>query len=107
MLSLDLRTREKIKEMHRLDLAIDGYILSEKDCNDLVIDAYTSNVHWSTKIEGNRMTLEDVRTLATEFTTGKIKEEPNGPRQEILNRLGFLFEDIPTLPWTTDMSSVR
>ncbi len=102
MLSLDLEMRENIHEIRRLDMDLGRYILSEKDYNDLVIDAYSSNVHWSTKIEGNRMTLEDVRTLATEFTTKTVEERPNGPRQEILNHLGFLFQDIFTLPWTTD-----
>ncbi len=102
MLSLDLKVREKIREIHRLDMALEGYILSEKDYNDLVIDAYSSNVHWSTKIEGNRLTLEDVQTLTTEYTTKKVEERPNSSKQEILNHLVFLFQDILTLPWTMD-----
>ena len=78
------------------------YLLSGQDYYDLVLDAYSSNIHWSTKIEGNRMTLEEVKSLATEFTTGRIKESPNGPNQEILNHLGFLFNDELKLPWDID-----
>ena len=48
------------------------------------------------------MTLEEVKSLATEFTTGRIKESPNGPNQEILNHLGFLFNDELKLPWDID-----
>lgn len=76
-----------------------GYLLNENDYRDLVLDAYASNTHWSTRIEGNRMTLEEVRTLATEFTSGMVRESPNGPSQEILNHLGFLFRDKLDLPW--------
>lgn len=102
MLSLDLDIRGKIREIHDLDSILGGYVLSEQDYYDLVMEAYSSNIHWSTKIEGNRMTLEEVRDLATEFTGGRIEESPNGPTQEILNHLGSLFQSEFEMPWSLD-----
>ena len=102
MLSLDLNIRDMIREIHELDSILGGYMLSEKDYRDLVMDAYSSNIHWSTKIEGNRMTLEEVRTLATEYTGGRIEESPNGPTQEILNHMNSLFQREFKMPWSQD-----
>lgn len=102
MLSVDMDMRSMMAEIHELDSILDGFMLSEQDYFDLVLDAYSSNIHWSTKIEGNRMTLDEVRTLATEYTTGGRKESPNGPTQEILNHLGFLFKEKLGMPWALD-----
>lgn len=97
--SLNLETRGMFREIRKLDSQLESYLLQGSDYYDLVLDAYASNTHWSTRIEGNRMTFEEVRTLATEFTSGRIRESPNGPSQEILNHLGFLFRDKLDLPW--------
>lgn len=102
MLSLDLEIRAMMTEIHRLDTELGSYLLSGQDYYDLALDAYSSNTHWSTKIEGNRMTFEEVKKLATEFTNGTVKESPNGPNQEILNHLGFLFHDELGLPWNIE-----
>ena len=97
--SLTPELRDMFREIRQLDSQLDGCLLSGDDYRDLALDAYASNTHRSTKIEGNRMTFEEVRTLATEFTSGRIRESPNGPSQEILNHLGFLFRDKLDLPW--------
>ncbi len=102
MLSVDMEMRSMMSEIHELDSILGRFMLSEQDYYDLVLDAYSSNIHWSTKIEGNRMTFDEVRTLATEFTAGGRKESPNGPTQEILNHLGFLFKEKLGMPWSLD-----
>lgn len=102
MLSMDLDMREKIREMHRLDSALDEYILSEEDYRNLVTDVYSSNIHWSTRIEGNRLSSEDVLVLTQRFTGGVVEDDLNDSEQEILNHLGSLFQDLPALPWTVD-----
>lgn len=102
MLSLDLDMRQMIREIHELDSILGGYMLSEQDYYDLVLDAYSSNIHWSTRIEGNRMTLEEVRDLATRYTACGTRESPNGPIQEILNHMGFLFQKEFEMPWSLD-----
>jgi len=93
-----VRTR-RIKE---LDFEMDRFILTEKDYLDRVIDAYSSNVHWSTMLEGNPLTEEQVRkiTLST-FGDGVISGElPAGPKQEIINHLTHLaFPEQFRPPW--------
>ena len=104
-LTMVMETRARIRRIREIDERLNGFILSASDYLDLVNDAYASNVHWSTKIEGNPMTYEDVWKLTSEFTKGKARESPNGPVQEILNHLHFLFSDTNLcLPW--DVSTI-
>ena len=86
-----------------MDEQLSGFMLSEKDYLDLVKDAYASNVHWSTKIEGNELTIDEVRELTTRYTRGEVRESPNGPVQEIINHLRLMIsDDLFGLPWSTD-----
>lgn len=101
-LAMYAETRRMIRDIGAKDLTLSGYILSEKDYLDLATEAYASNIHWSTKIEGNRMTLEEVRELTRRYTSGGIGERPDGPAQEILNHLGsVLSQDLFAMPWDT------
>ncbi len=102
MLALDLDTRGMIREIRELDSSLGGSVLSEQDYRDLVLDAYSSNVHWSTRIEGNRMTLEEVRGLATEYMGGRIEEVNDDDAQEIINHLDFHFKEEQRMPWSLD-----
>ncbi len=99
-LGMDLHTRHLISEIRSMDETLGRFILSERDYLDLANEAYASNIHWSTKIEGNRMTYEEVKALTTKFSSGKTIEHPNGPMQEILNHLSSLLSlNVFTLPW--------
>lgn len=98
--SLGLEFRGYIREIRRLDSLMDGFMLSSDDYMELVKDAYASNVHWSTRIEGNRLTMDQVRDIATSYTGGTIGESRNGDVQEVLNHLHVMFSDRPFgLPW--------
>lgn len=78
-------------------------MLSEKDYMTLVTEAYASNIHWSTKIEGNRMTMEEVRELTRKYTSGEARESPMGPVREILNHLDSMFSDsLFRMPWSVE-----
>lgn len=102
-LTMDLETRSMIRDIRSLDNILDGYILSAYDYLDLVQEAYASNIHWSTKIEGNELSLEQVRDLTHEYTAGRVTESPNGPTQEILNHLNSaLSRNMFSLPWTLE-----
>lgn len=102
-LTMDLETRSMIRDIRSLDNILDGYILSAYDYLDLVQEAYASNIHWSTKIEGNELSLEQVRDLTREYTAGRVTESPNGPTQEILNHLNSaLSRNMFSLPWTLE-----
>ena len=103
MLSLSMDVRGQIRAIRGMDEQLSGFMLSEKDYLDLVKDAYASNVHWSTKIEGNELTIDEVRELTTRYTRGEVRESPNGPVQEIINHLRLMIsDDLFGLPWSTD-----
>ena len=65
MLSLSMDVRGQIRAIRRMDGQLSGFLLSERDYLDLVKEAYASNVHWSTKIEGNELTIDEVRELTS------------------------------------------
>jgi len=86
-----------------LDIDLDRFILRESDYWELVIDAYSSNVHWSTKLEGNPIPEAEVKRITRETFQGKTKEKPIGPRQEIINHLNrLLFPEEFAFPWDHD-----
>ncbi len=102
-LTMDLETRSMIRDIRSMDNIIDGYVLSAYDYLDLVQEAYASNIHWSTKIEGNELSLEQVRDLTREYIAGRVTESPNGPTREILNHLNSaLSRNMFSLPWTLE-----
>ncbi len=99
--SLSLEFRGYIREIRRLDSLMDGFMLTSADYLELVKDAYASNVHWSTKIEGNSLSMDQVRDIATRYTDGTMSESRNGDVQEILNHLHVMFSNGPFgLPWS-------
>jgi Fic family protein len=97
---LNLEYRKMLSEIRALDRKLGGMILSGDDYLELVMDAYADNIHWSVKLEGNELSLEEVKKLTTLFSKGKAKENNPGPVQEILNHLySFIAEDHFNLPW--------
>ena len=103
MLSLSQDVRQMMREIREMDRYLDDLILSGSDYEDLVLDAYASNIHWSTKIEGNRLTMDEVRELTRRYSNGEMKESPKGPVQEILNHLGSMFsQGLFKQPWTME-----
>ena len=92
-----------MREIREMDRSLDDLILSGADYEELVLDAYASNIHWSTKIEGNRLTMDEVRELTRRYSNGEMKESPKGPVQEILNHLGSMFsQGLFKQPWTME-----
>lgn len=103
MLSLSQDVRRMMREIREMDRSLDDLILSGADYEELVLDAYASNIHWSTKIEGNRLTMDEVRELTRRYSNGEMKESPKGPVQEILNHLGSMFsQGLFKQPWTME-----
>lgn len=100
---LDGRYREAIAGIRSMDSVLGGYILTLSDYADLVGRVHATNVHWSTRIEGNRMTLAQVeessRMVAGSRTMVKAKDP--GDQQEILNHLySYFMKDRYRLPWS-------
>jgi len=92
--------RKMLSEIRALDRKLGGMILSGEDYLELVEDAYADNIHWSVKLEGNDLPLDEVKKLTSLFTVGKAKETNPGPIQEIMNHLySFISKDQFNLPW--------
>lgn len=102
--SLPRGYRERCNAISDMDRELNSIMLSSEDYYQLVVDAYSSNTHWSTAIEGNPLSEEEVNRLTRHFTVGQIKEKQNGPSQEILNHLYPLFKNLDPDVWNLDFS---
>lgn len=97
-----LRTR--FQQIREFDLEFQRFILKESDYVQIIEDAYSSNVHWSTKIEGNTLTEDEVKIITRESLSGSRSDKPNTQNQEIINHIGVLvFADKFALPWNEDI----
>ncbi len=105
---IDKVYRDKISYLRSADRMLSGYILTFKDYMELVADAHAVNVHWTTKIEGNPLSLEAVRQSSKRIAESgckRIVADP-GPEQELINHLySYFFKDRFSLPWTLDTVS--
>lgn len=103
ILRLSLQYHDMANRIRTLDSELDEIILGDEDYLELVNDAYSNNIHWSVKIEGNDLPLEEVRRITKLFSKGKYKDETrNGPTQEILNHLySFFAKNDFELPWSS------
>ncbi|OPY31323.1 MAG: Fic/DOC family protein [Methanomassiliicoccales archaeon PtaU1.Bin124] len=98
MVSPDLNNR--ILRIRELDFELDRFVLMEKDYAELVLDAYSTNIHWSTKIEGNPLTQDEVRRVTRKTLVDGNVETQAGPIQEIVNHLLlFLNKEIVNQKW--------
>lgn len=105
---LDWRYREAISAIRSMDSVLEGFILTFSDYADLVGKAHATNVHWSTRIEGNRMSLAQVVESSRMITDSRtiVKAEVPGDRQEVLNHLySYFIKDLLKLPWTLNTVS--
>lgn len=95
------RLKERIQEIVRLDQELERHVLRPSDYFELVADAYASNFHYSTKLEGNPLPLSEVKKITRNSLRGKNQKSDNGHRQEILNHLMVaIAPDVWHLPWT-------
>ena len=98
---IDLKYKEKILGIRDMDTQLENFILGADDYIELVSEAHAINVHWSTRLEGNPMSLEEVKKSSRRMMASSsiITKDP-GPAQEIMNHLYFLFaEGGFALPW--------
>ena len=106
-LKLSMEYRGKIMDIWSKDDLLADYMLSLNDYEELVSEAHAVNVHWSTKIEGNKLSLEEVRESSRKIMASKVRVAHNpGPKQEIINHLySYFMEKELHLPWS--MSTVE
>ncbi|MHC1680773.1 MAG: Fic family protein [Methanomassiliicoccales archaeon] len=93
--------KERIKQIQQHDYELSRFILKAEDLAEIIMDAYASNVHWSTKFEGNPLSQDEVKRITRETMTETSRgEEPNGPTQEVINHLGVMSgSDKYRIPW--------
>jgi Fic family protein len=90
----------RIQRIRELDFELDRFVLTEKDYEELVLDAYSTNIHWSTKIEGNPLTQAEVKRVTRKTLVEGNVETEAGPIQEIVNHLLlFLDKELLNLRW--------
>lgn len=100
-ISIELSTKKVLQEIRNIDRELDRFILSATDYLELVTEAYASNIHWSTKLEGNPLSEEEVVRLTRRTFSGCEEKNP-GPQQEIVNHLyGHFLKDRLKLPWSS------
>ena len=102
---LGLDYRERFNEIRNMDYRLDAIILTASEYLDFVKDVCSSNIHWSTSVEGNPLTQDEVRRISASFFSGEItKEKRDGPWQEILNHLhSHTVADRFKMPWNIDV----
>ena len=102
-LSLGTEYREIIRRIRELDRKLDDVILSSDDYLELVNDAFSDNIHRTTRIEGNNLSLDAVKDLTDRLSKGEMIEADSGDEQEVINQLYVTFsKEEWSLPWDTD-----
>ena len=107
VLRLDLRYRKLWLHIQELDRELGSFVLAGKDLIRLVEDAFASNIHSSVSLEGNPLSVIEVRRISTAFFHDRLRQnDVSGPQQEIINHLysHFLKRQF-TLPW--DIENIR
>ncbi|MCI4324066.1 MAG: Fic family protein [Thermoplasmata archaeon] len=90
-------------QIGRSEEELNRYILRGSDYEDLLVEAWATNVHRSVSIEGNPLPIEEVRRLTRNSLAGKVEHKPDWPRQEVLNHLQVYAElDSWGHDWTVD-----
>lgn len=96
--------KQRMMQIQQYDFELSRFILKAEDLTEIILDSYSSNVHWSTKLEGNPLTEDEVKRITKETMTGTKKiEAPDMPTQEIINHLGVLSGSANyRLPWNEE-----
>jgi len=97
---------ERASHVIALDRRLDRFVLTEPDYFRLVQEAVTSNLHISTQLEGNPLSLEQVKRLTRDSLQGRTPSSIEPAQREILNHLAVWF--MPgelRIPW--DLSSLQ
>ena len=84
---------KRARRIRELDFELGRFILTAEDHIDIVIDAYASNVHWLTRLEGNPLHEDEVGMITQSvFMNGLGSiEKQVGPKQEVINHLARLI----------------
>ena len=88
-------SEQMVREIRSMDEGMEFMMLSEGDYRNLILDAYATNIHWSTRIEGNRLSFERVRRIITRFADGNEIDVRDTQVREIVNQARLSFNRGP------------
>ena len=94
---------EKSIELRRLDSELDRYVLRASDYFNIIADAWAVNIHRSIHMEGNPLSLQQVRQVTKESLRNRNAKTLDWPRQEVVNHVAVHLD--PSLwapPWTME-----
>lgn len=102
---LDQDYRNIFNSIMEMDHRLNEIVLTAGDYLDFVNDVCSSNIHWSTSIEGNPLTHDAVKKISTSYFRGDVNvEKRDGPTQEILNHLhSYVTANRFDTPWGMDV----
>jgi Fic family protein len=88
------------RDILRLESELEGFILTTRDHLDLISEAFTSNIHLSTKLEGNPLTREQVgRVTGGVIQSGSFRDATDFPTQEVINHVAAYLSPELAPPW--------
>lgn len=92
-----------LNRINHLDLELGRFILSAEDYLQLAAEAYASNIHTSTAMEGNPLSREQVDQITWDsIGRGPPSEVQEWPMQEILNHLASWTTNVFEGPWSSE-----
>ncbi len=92
------------RKIFQLDSELDRFLLKPNDYFELIKEAFASNIHHSTELEGNPLGLEEVRRITREtFREPHVVRYQSEPDQEIVNHLIAWLSNIFRGSWSLEM----
>jgi|GEM_PF-400154 len=92
---------ETLRTLAVLDRDLGQFVVSPRDFDERVQDVVASNLFSSVRLEGNPLSLEEVRSVARASLRGKAPLDARPPSREVVNHLFlWLLPDELAPPWT-------
>ena len=100
-ISLPIEVMRLNAEIFQMDAELDRCILSGNDYEDLLTEAFASNIHLSTSMEGNPLSHDEVRKITRRsLREGPPREKLNFFSQEVYNHIYAYFAGFYSDKWT-------
>lgn len=102
---LNKKYRQVINQIRKDENILSEMILSDTDYRNLVISTYSNKVHWSVKIDGNDLPIQELNRLSMLFSRGMTEDEnKNGEKHEIFNHMySYFIKNEFNLPWSLSL----
>lgn len=102
-MSLSKEVMELNTDIFRMESELDRCILSGNDLEELITDAFTSNIHLSTSMEGNPLSEEEVSRLTRRtFREGPPSKKVGFFSQEVFNHIFAYISGSYSDIWNLD-----